>query len=250
MIAGVWIALATLLAEKLGSKIGGMISNLPSNILVSFLFIAIINGIPFAVNSIPGVPLGMAIDTVFLFVFIITLPYGLIKAVVLSLLSWFILAIFFSQTAMDNLFLNIIIYLLVTLGTFLILENVFKIASVKKRIVHYSIWQISFRALFAGSVVASIIILAQFLPPYAVGVFSTFPAVLLTTMIILVLNQNRDFARATGKILVLSSSNIVIYGVGIYITYPEYGLVWGTLFSFVLAASWVWLMRPLVSRLA
>ncbi|MCK4893561.1 MAG: hypothetical protein KAT07_06315 [Calditrichia bacterium] len=192
----------------------------------------------------------MAINTLFLFIFIICLPYGIVISTLLSLLTWFILALILSQTDMDNLLLNIVTYLLLTVGLFLFLEKIVKISSVKKKDKRYSIWQISIRALFAGAVVASIIILAQFLPPHAVGIFSTFPAVLLTTMIILVVNQSRDFARATGKILVLSSSNIVVYGIGIYFTYPEFGIILGTIFSFFLASLWVWLMHPLVRRLS
>jgi len=249
-VAGIWIALATLLAERLGSKIGGLISNLPSNILVSFVFIAVINGIPFAVDSVPGIPVGMAINTIFLFVFIVCLPYGIALSTILSLLSWFILALIISRADMDNLVWNIISYLLLTAGIFLFLERFVKIPSIKKGNVTFSIRQVLIRALFAGGVVASIIILSQFLPPYAVGVFSTFPAVLLTTMIILVVNQSQDFARATGKILVLSSSNIVVYGVGIYFTYPEFGIFLGSIFSFLLAALWVWLMHPFVRRLS
>jgi hypothetical protein len=69
-------------------------------------------------------------------------------------------------------------------------------------------------------------------------------------MIILMLNQSRDFARATGKILVLSSSNIVVYGVGIYFTYPEFGIIVGTILSFILAVGWVWLLHPLVQKMS
>jgi hypothetical protein len=249
-IAGIWIALATLLTERLGTKIGGLISNLPSNILISFIFIAVINGIPFTVDSVPGIPLGMGIDTIFLLVFILCLQYGIVLSTVLSLLTWFLLALILVRLEMDNLVYNIVLYLLLTIILFLFLEKLVKIPSIERKDIRFTIWQIVIRALFAGSVVASIIILAQFLPPYAVGIFSTFPAVLLTTMIILVVNQGKDFARATGKILVLSSSNIVVYGMGIYVTYPKFGIVAGTLFSFVLAVVWVWLMHPLVRRLS
>jgi hypothetical protein len=151
---------------------------------------------------------------------------------------------------MDNLEFNIGAYLVLTISIFLFLEKIVNIRSIEKRERRYSIWQIGLRALFAGCVVASIIILAQILPPYAVGIFSTFPAVLLTTMIILVVNQNKDFARATGKILVLSSSNIVVYGIGIYFTYPVIGIFWGTLISFILASLWVWLMHPVIRKIS
>jgi len=249
-VSGIWIALATLFAERLGSKIGGLITNLPSNILISFVFIAVINGISFTVNSVPGIPLGMAINTLFLCIFIICLPFGIVPSSILSLFTWFVLAIITSQTDMDNLVLNSVMYLFLTGGTFLFLEKIVKIQSKKKSDRRYTLGQLSIRALFAGGVVASLIILAQFLPPYAVGIFSTFPAVLLSTMIILVVSQGKDFARATGKILILSSSNIVVYGIGIYWTYPEFGIILGTTFSFFMASLWVWLMHPIVRRLS
>lgn len=64
-VAGIWISAATLLAEKFGSKIGGLIANLPSNILISLLFIAIVNNTDYVINTVPSVPIGMAIDTIF-----------------------------------------------------------------------------------------------------------------------------------------------------------------------------------------
>ncbi len=250
IIAGSWIAFATLWAEKLGSKIGGLISNLPSNILISFIFIAIINGIPFTVESIPGIPIGMAINSLFLFVFVISLKYGIVISTVISLTSWFLLAYIAASLSFEDFVLNTVLYIFITLSTFIFLEKIAKICSVNNTKKNYTVKQIISRAVFAGSVVASVIILAQFLPPFAVGIFATFPAVLLSTMIILVVNQSREFAQATGKILILSSSNIVIYGIGVYFTYPVLGIFMGTPLSFLLAALWVGLMRPLVRRLA
>ena len=37
LVAGSWIALVTLLAERLGSRLGGLFANLPSNILISLI---------------------------------------------------------------------------------------------------------------------------------------------------------------------------------------------------------------------
>ncbi len=39
-IGGLWIILATILADKLGSKVGGLISGLPSTALFSLFFIS------------------------------------------------------------------------------------------------------------------------------------------------------------------------------------------------------------------
>ena len=247
-ISGFWIAFATLFAERLGSKMGGLITNLPSNILISFLFVAIIHNIDFVINAVPGIPIGMAIDTLFLFVFIVLLKYGLVISTIASLVFWFALAEAAASMNFNNLLFNVIIYIIITVITFIVLEKMVKIPSKEKTAKSYTKTQIMIRAFFAGSIVTSVIILSKIFNPYIVGIFATFPAVLLSTMIILVLNQNKMFARATGKVLIISSSNIVIYGLAIYFTYPTIGIVLGTMFSFLMAFLWVWLLRPIVQR--
>jgi len=75
-----------------------------------------------------------------------------------------------------------------------------------------------------------------------------FPAVLFSAMVILAVNQGKAFARATGKIMILSASNIVIYALSVYFTYPSLGIVWGTIISFSMAFLWVALMRPVIGK--
>jgi len=247
-IAGFWIGGATLLAERLGSKKGGLFTNLPSNILISLIFVVMVNGIPYVTEAIPAVPIGMAINSVFLFFFIIFLKYGLVTAIIGSLLCWFIAAFSATFLKLDNLLYNVPFYVAVTLTTFIILEKVVKIPSAEKSFRKYTTLQLLIRAFFAGSIVASVVIISKFFNPYILGIFSTFPAVLLSTMVILVVNQNREFARATGKVMVLSSSNIIVYVLAVYFSYPRLGVVLGTFVSFLCAFIWVCLFHPLIQR--
>ncbi|MCU0614911.1 MAG: hypothetical protein MUD09_07470 [Desulfobacterales bacterium] len=128
------------------------------------------------------------------------------------------------------------------------LEKIVGIPSAEKSGKRYSPGQIMLRALFAGALVAGVILAARVVPPYWVGILATFPAVLLPTMIILTRNQNAAFARATGKILVLSSTNIVVFGVAVYYTFPVVGIVGGALISFLCSFCWVWLFMPIVRK--
>jgi len=249
-IAGGWIALATLLAERLGSKLGGLITNLPSNILISLIFIALTQGTPFVKEAVPGIPIGMLIDTLFLLTFIILLKYSLWISIVGSLFSWFIMAVIAVKVNYHQLYPNIAIYLIVTILSFMFLEKVIKISSLPQSAKKYSGVQILMRAFFAGGVVATVVLISKFFPPFVVGIFSAFPAVLLSTMVILALNQSREFARATGKILILSSTNIVVYGLAVYWSYPRYGIILGTFISFLLAVFWVWGFRPFIHKLS
>lgn len=249
MAAGIWITSATLLAERLGSKIGGLLTNLPSNILVSFVFISLTRDRYFAAEATRAVPIGMTVDTIFLFIFIVSLRFGVAAATALSLAVWAGLAFLAGHLMLTGWIDNIAIYVIIAIALFLICENVLKIPSAARTTRKYTAFQLLIRAVFAGGVVGGTVLISAFASAYWVGLFSTFPAVLLSTMIILSINQSPAFARATGKILLFSSSNIIIFGLGVFLTYPAIGLIGGTALSFFMAFLWVWIFQPFLKRL-
>jgi len=250
VVAGFWIAGATLLAERLGSRGGGLIANLPSNILVSMLFVALSQSVSFASEATRAVPIGMAIDTVFLFIMIVTLRHGLLVSVLLSTAGWFLLAFTAGKYQYSGWIINIAIYIIIVILSFLVLEYLLRIASAERIKRSYNMRQVLFRAWFAGSIVAGTVIISELASPFWTGLFATFPAVLLSTMVILTINQSVDFARAAGKILIFSSSNIVIYAVAIHYLYPTAGLILGTLLAFAAALLWILIFRPAVKKLS
>lgn len=248
LIAGVWISFATLAGEKFGSRLGGLITNLPSNIVVSLLFIALTKGVSFAAETASSVPLGMAISITFVVVYSALLPLGILIAMAGSLTVWFVLGYLGSTLSIgpaDALW----IYLGVSIGGFLVMEFILKIRSVPKQKIHYSIKNQILRALFAGSVVAGAVLIAQVSPPQVTGIAASFPAVMLSTLTILYLSQGQEFARATAKILVLSSSNIIVYVYATAYLYPRTGLVLGTLLAFLSAVAWSALFLPISRKL-
>ena len=105
------------------------------------------------------------------------------------------------------------------------------------------------RALFAGTIVAGAVAAAQVAPPYLTGIVAVFPAVLLSTMTILTKAQGRDFARETGKVLILSSSNIIVYGITVAILFPVVGPWWGTAGAFAAAVGYVAILLPLTRKI-
>ena len=248
VVAGIWIGGATLLAERLGSKKGGLIINLPSTVLIALVFVALVQDARFAANATEAVPIGMLINTLFLLGFILLLKYGLIKTILLSLSGWLVLAFLAQKIHLSNIFFNIILYFITAVASYIFLEYVIKIPAKGKKKQKYNPGSLLIRALFAGSVVAGTIIISTFAGTYWVGLLSTFPAVILSTMVILTINQGIDFARATGKIIILSSTNIIIYAVGISITYPTLGVALGTIVSFGVALIWILFLHLLIQN--
>ena len=248
LIAGVWISFATLAGEKFGSRLGGLITNLPSNIVVSLLFIALTKGTSFAAETASSVPLGMAISVSFVVVFSALLPLGIFPSIVGSLTVWFVLGYLGSSIRIGPME-SLVIYMGVCIGGFLVMEFILKIPSVPKRKIHYNLKNQILRALFAGSVVAGAVLIAQVSLPQVTGIAASFPAVMLSTLTILYLSQGMEFSRATAKILVLSSSNIIVYVYATAYLYPRVGLVLGTLLAFLAAIGWSTLFIPISRKI-
>ncbi len=248
IVAGVWITLATTISERMGTRIGGMIGNLPSTIFTSLLFIGITQTPEFAAEATATVPLGMFLSTIFLYVFISLAHKGLPLALAASLLSWTTLAYIASLFSKTPAIYWSILYFVGAVGTYLLAEKVLKIPSLGKVTKRYSIGQVLFRAFFAGSVVGASVLIARTGSAFWAGIFASFPAMMLSAMVILTLSAGYPFARATGKIMLLASTNIVIYSYVAGSLFPIIGLWWGTLAAYAVAALWVWLLKPTFDR--
>jgi uncharacterized membrane protein (GlpM family) len=248
VVAGTWISLSTWLAERLGTKTGGVIALLPSTILVSLLFVALTVNKDFAADAALSVPLGMAINSIFLTAFVFLLRMGLVKATAVSLVVWGCCALFFRQLQIESVIVTTIIFGVVMSTSYYILEHVAKIRSVAKRDQKFRVSLIFYRALFAGTVVGSTVIISRFAGHFWTGIFSTFPAVMLTSMVILTRAQGADFARATAKTMILSSGNIVVYAFAVNYLYKTMSLGLATLLAFILAILFLVLLSPLLAR--
>ena len=248
VVAGLWISAATLIAERAGTRVGGLIGNLPSNILVALVFVALAQGTAFAADAALAVPAGMLVDALFLLAMVLALPYGIGVAVASGLATWLALALVAQRLQVERLDVTLPAFALVTLAVFLVLERVARVRSVAGARRAYGPREVAARAVFAGGVVATTVVVSEFAGTYWTGLLSTFPAVLLTTMVILARKQGVPFARATGKVLVLGSTNIVVFALVVRVAYPLLGVWVGTAFALAAAVAWVAALRPLVQR--
>jgi hypothetical protein len=247
-VAGTWISLSTIAGERLGTRLGGLIANLPSNILVSLLFIAMTKGDSYAAQAALSVPVGMTVDTLFLLALVAALGRGLLAGLAAGLGAWIAAALIFLALPPLGAVWGIALYAIVCAGSFLAADRIPGARSVPKKAVPFRPSSVLVRALFAGTIVALAVAIAQVAPPYMTGVLAVFPAVLLSTMTILARAQGLPFARATGKVLILSSSNIIVYALAVALLFPILGPWWGTLGAFAAAALYVALLAPVVRK--
>lgn len=250
VLAGVWVSSSTLLAERLGSKKAGLITNLPSNIVLSLIFMALTSGPAYAAQTTRGIPIGMAIDTLFVLAFILALRWGLGMALTLSLLVWAAAAFAFVLLLPPlSTLSSLLFYLAILALCFLLADRGMAIRMVPRKPSRFSWNQVAIRGLFAGTVVAGAVTVAQFAPPYMTGILATFPAVLSTTLVILTMGQGRDFARATGKILIVTSSNIIVYAAVVGATFEPLGPWLGSLLAFCASLAYIAILSKIVARI-
>lgn len=247
--AGSWISLATLAGERLGAKAGGLVVNLPGNIVFSLLFVALTRGSDYASLTAASTPIGMTVDTVFLVAPIAGLSRGLWAGIAAGFGGWVLSAALALSLPMPRPLLGTAIYIVVSALSFLFADRFLKIHAVPKKPAPFRVSVLLVRALFAGSIVAGAVLIAQFAPPYLTGLAAVFPATMLSTMVILSRAQGPAFARETGKILIVSSANIVVYGLISSWLFPLLGPAWGTLCSYAAAALFVGLISPLARRI-
>ena len=236
VISALIVILITVIAEKYGTKTGGVLGTLPSTIIIAFLFIAITKGTQFAAQSVAVVPAEMGINLIFLLTFALLSEKKLPTALIGSLLSWtaFTLLLYYSNPG--SILLSLGFYVLCFTVTFLYLDKKKKITSHGTLKVHYTPLKLLSRSLIAGTVIAIAVTFSN-LGTTISGIFSVFPAIFLSTMLISLREHGPMFTNAMAKGMIYGSPSVVSYGIAIHYLYPSVGIILGTTGAFLLAAA-------------
>lgn len=234
IIAAVVVVAITVVAERFGTKVGGILGTVPSTIVVAFVFISINRGEDFASGSASVVPAEMAINLVFLFLFTLLSKGSTWKALAISLSVWALLSLVLLISNLQIIWITLGIYYVTVTVLFLILEKKVKMRSAGSVKVKYTPGKIVFRGLFAGFIIGVSVILSN-IGEVISGIFSVFPAIFLSTMLITIREHGSSFSGGMGKSMILGSQTVVIYAVAIHFLYPVAGILIGTIISYAIS---------------
>ena len=228
------VILVTIIAERYGTKTGGVIGTLPSTIVIAFLFIASDKGVHFVSDSVVIVPAEMGINLVFLLLFIHLASQKIPIALVGSLLGWAAFSILLFYSNITSIVVSLTVFIFCFLVTFMILDKRKKITSQNTIEVHYTPIKLLGRSLLAGIVIAIAVTFSN-VGVVLSGIFSVFPAIFLSTMLISIREHGPQFTGAMAKGMIYGSPSVVSYAVGIYFLYPLSGILLGTIGAFLIA---------------
>ena len=228
------VILVTYIAENYGTKAGGILGTLPSTIIIAFVFIALSKGLVFASNAASVVPAELGINVVFLFVFALIVKRSVVLAFVSSFTIWIFLSFLLVFFSFQNILFSILIYLICVVFAFFVLEKIVKIPSVGNVHVQYTTKKIALRGILAGIVIAIAVLLSN-VGSVISGIFSVFPAILSSTMLISVREHGPCFAAGMAKTMILGLSSVVTYVTIVHFLYPIYGIINGSVVAFIVA---------------
>ena len=232
ILSALVVVLVTVIAEKFGTKVGGIFGTLPSTLVIALIFIAVNEGPRFASDAAAVVPAELGINVVFLLVFALLVHRSVPFAFITTFAIWGALSsslVFFN---MDSIFVSVIIYFIAVVGAFFFfffLKNTPSSLMVK---VHYTAIKISFIFILAGIFIALAVSLSN-VGSIISGIFSVFPAILSSTMIISVREHGPDFAAGMAKSMLLGLSSVVTYATLVHFLYPVYGIMVGTVVAYI-----------------
>ena len=249
VIGAVWITLATVIAEKFGTKIGGMVLGLPSTTAISLFFIAWTQSPSVAAEATTIIPIIMGINTLFILGYVFVSKFNFPLSIIIAIAAWFIPSFFLLWMNFNDLAYSIAGCAIFLIGFYYIMEKKLKITSKEKKSIEYTIPQLGFRALLSGGIITTAVLMAKIGGPMVGGVFTTFPAAFLSTIIITHLKYGREFAAAMMKMSMISAATtIVIYAMIIRYSYLHFEIITGTVIALVITFFAGFIIYKIISK--
>ncbi|MCR4277131.1 MAG: DUF3147 family protein [Candidatus Roizmanbacteria bacterium] len=234
LITGIiFVVISTYLAERVSGKLGGIIVGLPSTAVISILFVGLTQGIPAAKTAAAIVPYSSGLYCFFFIVYLLTTKKDFKIGFAFSLLVWLFFAFFASFISPKNLFNSIIIgFILITLTIYWAVKKIhINHSLIPKKIISSPIW---LKALLTVSVIATIVVISKLAGPKWGGIFATFPALTISTILITVKSGGTEFTRLIAKnVLISTTTTISLFAIFSYFLFPLVGLILGSIFAYI-----------------
>lgn len=236
IVGGLSVTICTTVAERFGSTIGGVVGGFPTTAVVSLFFIGLADSAEAASDATGLVPLIVGINGLFLLVFYLVAKNGFLRGMGIAVLLWLGLSLLSWVVRIENFSVVMVCYVVIIGISYYVFEVLLDVRCYQKEKVDFSLSQLLLRALLSGAIISFSVFLSQVADPSLGGIFSVFPAVFISTLIIAYISRGVEFARSLTKPLMMSGTiNVPAYAIAVRYLYPWAGLSWGTGLSFLFA---------------
>src|SRR5258708_1444678 len=235
IIGGLWVVLATTLADKFGPKVGGLVAGLPFTVMFGLFFIGWTQSSSVAVSATTIIPIIGGINCVFLLSYVYLVKKRLWLSLLASFFIWFALSFLLVVVKFDNYLFSVVGYFILLGVSYYFMEHKLKIKSVVGKKIKYNSTTLVLRALLSGTVVVFIVFIGKVGGPIFGGLFAAFPAMFTSTLLITYFSHGPDFSSAIVKGSMIGGVSITLYSMVVRYTYVPLGIGLGTIISILIS---------------
>ena len=243
----------TIIAEKKSPKIAGIMMSLPVITFLSLLFMAISQGADFSSKAAIWNPIGAIADLVYMGLFAvgIGLPgyiqrntgrgegkngknekiIEILAGLLLGFTGYLLFILVSSKFQIASGWISLSYLWISAIVFYVLFKRLKEIKLEKPQLVPAK--EIIFRGLFGGGVVAAVVILGDSAGHMWGGLFSSFPGTITPVLILLHLKNGKDMSCCVIKSAPIGLSGTGLYSCMVWLLYPVYGIIMGTLVSYL-----------------
>lgn len=255
LVGGGFIAFLSFAAERASEKVAGIIISLPSTIAISLFFMGWALSPQKVAQVAPVLPLSIGIIMIFACIYTylskIKLPkiWSIVFCASVSVILWLLISIPLAIYKFSDLRISVAGYIILTTIAYYFLSIRPKGKSTHI-LLKYSTTEKFIRAGFAGCFIALAVYLSKTSGPFWGGVFSGFPAVYLSTLMIFHWHYDSAFLFKLYKNSPLGSIPLAIYPIATIYTFPTFGIFGGTLLSYAASLACFFVLTTIKKRQA
>ena len=235
LTGGVFTAITLFAAERYGPRLGGIIAGLPSTTAVGLFFIGYTQSTHAASQAASLMPAAVGGSLIFAIVYVaLCRKIGYKRSLLIASIVWFMISLPLAYYRLENIHIATLFFIVVWLITLLFMQGQRNESRIPEKI-EYTIDQKIARSSFSGAIVASAVVVSSMFGPLWGGAFAAFPAMFLGTFIILCRSYGCEYSIAFAKSTPLGLIGVIPYLWGVHFLYPGYGLIVGTIASYLLS---------------
>lgn len=242
IVGGGVVAILSFVAEKVSKRIAGIILVFPTTVALGFFFLGWTISPEAVAKVIPATLIPLGLSALFSAVYSYVAEYSekiinhkiwqIVTSFVISIGVWFVLAIPIVLFKFNHLLIGILGYAIFILIAHLLLRR----KNYHKAIIlNYTTKQKIGRAIFIGFSVFIVVLLGKTLNPFWGGIFTVFPAVLSSLLIILHWYYNSKNLFPTVQKVPIGSLSSFMYAITVMLAFPKFGFILGTLFAYIVS---------------
>ena len=248
LTGGVFTTITLYAAEKYGPKFGGIIAGLPSTTAVGLFFIGYAQSAQAASQAATLMPAAVGGSLIFVIAYVMLCRRtGYKLALLIASIVWLTIALPLAYFRFEDMYTATLFFLAVWIATLFYMRRQTTDVKMPEK-MSYTKAQMLWRAVFAGALIASAVVISSLFGPLWGGALAAFPAMFLTTFIILCRAYGCEYSTAFAKSTPLGLFGVIPYLWGVHFLYPGYGLIIGTLLSYAASFILVGIMYKIMTK--